>query len=108
VILAADQPKESIEWCRKAYELRPQEPKYGYTYAFYLNQAGSQDQAIKVLTGMIGQQVAHADVYAFLAAIHTRRGDFDKARKVYEAAARSKGLSQSERDAFNNMARRLQ
>ncbi|MHC4665518.1 MAG: tetratricopeptide repeat protein [Planctomycetota bacterium] len=107
VILAADRPKESVEWCRKAYELRPEEPKYGYTYAFYLNQTGSQGQAIKVLSGMVGRQVAHADVYAFLAAIHTRRGDFDKAREVYEAAAKSKELSQSERDAFNDMARRL-
>ncbi|MHC4238542.1 MAG: tetratricopeptide repeat protein [Planctomycetota bacterium] len=107
VILAAERPKESVEWCRKAYELRPEEPKYGYTYAFYLNETGLQDLAVRVLSDMVERQVAYADIYAFLAVIHTRRGDLDKARKVYEAAARSKGLSQSERNAFNNMARRL-
>jgi tetratricopeptide (TPR) repeat protein len=108
VILASDRPKESLLWCRRACELRPKEPRYGYTYAFYLNEAGLPDQAIKVLSDMVNRQVAYADVYTFLAAIYMRRGDFHKAHNVYEAAARSKGLSESERNTFNDMARRLQ
>jgi hypothetical protein len=74
----------------------------------YLNEAGAKGLAIMVLNNVMVRQVAHADCCAFLAALHTRQSDFDKARKVYEAAARNNGLSQQERDAVDNTARRLQ
>ena len=35
VITAKDRLDEAVTWCRKAAELRPQEPKYAYTLAFY-------------------------------------------------------------------------
>lgn len=81
--------QEALQWCRKAYTLRPDVPNYAYTCAFYLNQAGSQDEGIKILSDMVRQQVPHADAYGLLASIHMRRGEFDKARKVYEAAAKT-------------------
>ena len=34
-------------WCRRAAELRPENPQYGYTYAFYLYQAGQLDEVTK-------------------------------------------------------------
>ncbi len=107
VILAADRIQEALQWCRKAYTLRPDLPNYAYTYAFYLTQAGSQNEAVKILSDMVSQQVPHADAYAFLAGIYLRRGEFDKARKVYEAAARNRGFSKTERQSFEAMAMKL-
>ena len=46
VILATRQPAEAVRWCGKAYKLQPDEPKYGYTYAFYLYQNAKQAAAI--------------------------------------------------------------
>ena len=42
VITSKDRINEAVTWCRKAAELRPQDPDYAYTLAFYLNQKGRQ------------------------------------------------------------------
>ena len=49
ILLAKDQPEEALTWCRRAAELRPDNPQYGYTYAFYLYHAGQLDEALKAL-----------------------------------------------------------
>ena len=43
IITSKDRIDEAVTWCRKAADLRPQEPKYAYTLAFYLNQKGDRD-----------------------------------------------------------------
>jgi len=53
VITAKDRISEAVTWCRKASELRPQEPKYAYTLAFYLNQKGEKDAAVKTLNSLL-------------------------------------------------------
>ena len=45
VLLSKEHPKEALTWCRRAAELRPDNPQYGYTYAFYLYRAGQLDEA---------------------------------------------------------------
>ncbi len=49
ILLSKDQPEEALTWSRRAAELRPDNPQYGYTYAFYLYRAGQLDQALKTL-----------------------------------------------------------
>jgi tetratricopeptide (TPR) repeat protein len=49
VMLAKDRLTESLDWCRRAAELGRDNPQYGYTYAFYLDQAGRLDQALQVI-----------------------------------------------------------
>jgi tetratricopeptide (TPR) repeat protein len=53
IITAKDRIDEAITWCGKASDLRPQEPKYAYTLAFYLNQKGDRDAAVKTLNGIL-------------------------------------------------------
>ena len=108
VILAPKQPTEAVKWCGKAYRLRPDEPKYGYTYAFYLYQNGDADTAIDVLQAMVKRQVPYSDAYALLGAIYQRRKEFDKAIKVYQAAIKNEQLPQGERSGFEAMMKRLQ
>jgi tetratricopeptide (TPR) repeat protein len=107
VLLASDKPSESLRWCRKAYILRPDEGRYGYTYAFYLFQEGAVEQAITVLGDMVGRNVPYGDTYTLLAAIHLQRGEPDKAINVYSSAYRNTKLTQRERDNFRASEFRL-
>ncbi len=53
IITAKDRMDEAVAWCRKAADLAPQEPKYAYTLAFYLNQERHKDEAINILKELI-------------------------------------------------------
>jgi tetratricopeptide (TPR) repeat protein len=107
VMLGADRPYESLRWCRKAYELQPQEGKYGYTYAYFLNQRREPDRAVEVLQDMVRRNVPYADAYALLGSIYLERGQAEAAAGVYRAAWANGGLAQNEREAFGTMLRRL-
>ncbi|MHC4432246.1 MAG: ammonia-forming cytochrome c nitrite reductase subunit c552, partial [Planctomycetota bacterium] len=107
VILGPKHPPEAVKWCARAYRLRPDEPKYGYTYAYYLYQNREVDKAVNVLEGMVSRQVPSSDAYALLAALHQRRGELNKAIEVYRAAARNSQLPQRDRAAFETMIQRL-
>ncbi len=107
VLLASDKPTESLQWCRKAYLLRPDEGRYGYTYAFYLYQKSEVEQAISILADMISRNVPYGDAYALLATIHIQRKQPDKALEVYSSAYRNTKLTQQERDSFRAIADRL-
>jgi tetratricopeptide (TPR) repeat protein len=108
VILAPDRPYESLRWCRKAYQLHPEEGKYGYTYAFYLHQRRDTDEAVKVLKEMVRRNVPYADAYALLATIHLERGELDEAAGVYRSALANERLTETERESFRLMLGRVQ
>jgi Tfp pilus assembly protein PilF len=107
VILAPQQPAEAIKWCGRAFQLQPDDPKYGYTYAFYLNQSEDVAGAVDVLQEMVGRQVPYSDAYALLGAIYQKRGEFDKASETYQAAVKNEKLPQRDRKGFEAMIKRL-
>lgn len=108
VMLASDRPFESLQWCQKAYRSRPEEGKYGYTYAFYLHQRRRTDEAVRVLREMVRRNVPYGDAYALLGAIHLERGELDEAAGVYRSASGNGNLTQPERESFRAMMRRLE
>jgi len=61
VLLSKDHPEEALTWCRRAAELRPENPQYGYTYAFYLYRAGQLDQALKAIRTVRERHPTHED-----------------------------------------------
>ena len=61
VLLSADRPEEAIDYCRKASELRPEEPRYSFTLAFYLYKKGENQQAVKVLDGLLEKHPNYRD-----------------------------------------------
>ena len=61
VLLSKEHPKEALTWCGRAAELRPENPQYGYTYAFYLYQAGQLDEALKAIRSVLQRHPAHED-----------------------------------------------
>jgi Flp pilus assembly protein TadD len=108
VILAPDRPFESLRWCQKAYQLRPREGKYGYTYAFYLRQRRETDAAVKVLLEMVRRQVPYGDAYRLLGAIYLERGQAQEAADVYRSARGNPNLPPAERESFRTMQRQLE
>lgn len=61
IITAKDRINEAVTWCRKAAELRPEEPKYAYTLAFYLNQKGDRDEAVRTLKAILEKYPQYKD-----------------------------------------------
>ena len=66
IITAKDRINEAVTWCRKASDLRPQEPKYAYTLAFYLNQKGDKDEAVKTLKTVLEKYPQYKDAEMLL------------------------------------------
>ncbi len=108
VMLAPDRPYESLRWCQRAYQLQPQEGKYGYTYAYFLHQRRETDEAVKVLKDMVRRNVPYAEAYVLLGEIYLQRGQADEAAGVYQSAWGNGNLTQDERESFRAMVRRLE
>jgi Flp pilus assembly protein TadD len=66
IITAKDRIGEAVSWCRRASDLRPQEPKYAYTLAFYLNQKGERAEAVRILKGLVEKYPQHRDAEMLL------------------------------------------
>jgi Tfp pilus assembly protein PilF len=108
VCLAPDQPAESLRWCRKAYQLQPEEGKYGYTYAFYLHQQRRTEEAVAVLKEMVRRNVPYGDAYILLSTIYLERGQLNEAAGVYRSVSGNPRLTQSERESLQTILRRLE
>jgi tetratricopeptide (TPR) repeat protein len=61
IITSKDRINEAVTWCRQAAELRPQEPRYAFTLAFYLNQKGDGDEAIMTLKAIVEKYPGYKD-----------------------------------------------
>jgi tetratricopeptide (TPR) repeat protein len=66
VITAKDRINEAVSYCKKAAELRPQEPRYAYTLAFYLNQKGDRNEAVKTLQTLVEKYPGYKDAEMLL------------------------------------------
>jgi Flp pilus assembly protein TadD len=66
LITAKDRTSEAVTWCRKASALRPQEPKYAYTLAFYLDQKGQRAEAVRILKGLLEKYPQYKDAERLL------------------------------------------
>jgi tetratricopeptide (TPR) repeat protein len=66
IITAKDRINEAVKWCRKASDLRPQEPKYAYTLAFYQNQKGDKNGAVKTLEAILEKYPQYKDAEMLL------------------------------------------
>jgi tetratricopeptide (TPR) repeat protein len=74
VMSATDDIGEAIRYCRLAAGLRPQEPRYAYTLAFYLRQGGDTKGAAAELRDLIVRHPEFSDAHGLLAAIERETG----------------------------------
>ena len=75
VMLAKDRIEEAIDYCKKANELRPDEPKYAYTLAFYQYQKGETDAAVKTLNDLLKKYPGYRDAQMLLQEITNKRNE---------------------------------
>ena len=108
VMFAGEKPNNSLEWCRKAHMIEPDDPKYAYTYAYYLNRSGKPELAIAILKKMVAKKVAHPETYALLADIFLKHNKTAEALKVYRSALENKNLSEDTRMGFMEQIRKLE
>jgi tetratricopeptide (TPR) repeat protein len=66
VITSKERITEAVTYCKKAADLRPQEPKYAYTLAFYLNQKGDRDEAVRTLKAILEKYPGYKDAEMLL------------------------------------------
>ena len=93
ILLAPDRPAEALEWCRKAAALRPGDPKYAYTLAFYQREGGDIAGSAVTLEALISRIPTYADAYLLLADVYGEQGKNDEVIKVYSRALAEEGLS---------------
>jgi len=99
VLTARDHPEEGLTWCRKAAELRPDEPKYAYTLAFFQRQQGLPKDAIRTLEGILRWQPRYFDAFFLLAEIHEADNNSQAAEHVYRQLLSLEGVPQNYRQA---------
>jgi tetratricopeptide (TPR) repeat protein len=66
IITAKDRISEALTWCKKASDLRPQDPKYAYTLAFYLDRKGERAEAVRILEGLVEKYPQYKDAKMLL------------------------------------------
>jgi len=99
VILADRKPPEAIEYGRMACELNPGEPKYQYSFAFYLNRSGEKDRAVDILKRLAQNNPGYADTWFLLGSIYEQEGQIAEAKNLYRQALQSELLEQEAREA---------
>jgi Tfp pilus assembly protein PilF len=92
VITSKDRINEAVTYCKKAADLRPHEPRYAYTLAFYQLQKGDEKDAVKTLEALIEKQPAYADAYLLLGVTYEEQGKKEEAEKIYKKALETDGI----------------
>ena len=108
VILGEKNLDEAIAWCQKAHELRPADPKYAHTLAFYQRKKGDIDDAVELLRKVIQDEPSYLDAYLLLGEIYEERLDFPAAAKVYLDASKIDQLPAQMRSQLEAKARPMQ
>ena len=100
VLLARDRPEDTIVLCRKAAELQPDNQKYVYTLAFYLDLGGRTDEARQLLQILVARHPENPDAWALLGAVLEKRGQVREALALYRQAAKNQSLPERDRLLF--------
>jgi tetratricopeptide (TPR) repeat protein len=108
IIVAADRPAEAVEWCRKAATLRPQQPEYAWTLAFYQRQGGDATAAVSTLDSLINRVPNYAAAYQLLADTYEQQRKKDEAIRVCNRAFAVEGMSERARSYFKTRLEMMQ
>jgi len=108
VIVGETNPNEAVALCRKAHDLRPNDPRYAHTLAFYMRKKGDVDGAVKLLRKVIEGEPSYLDAYLLLGDIYEERQDSAAAAKVYRDASQIDGLPPKIRRQLDSKVHALQ
>lgn len=100
VIVSQRSMKEAVNYAKIAATANPQEPKYGYTLAYYQLQNNQKSEAIKTLRGVMQSFPQYLNAASLLADTYARDGKIAEAVKVYQQALKAEGISDQDRAAL--------
>jgi tetratricopeptide (TPR) repeat protein len=104
VLVGEANPREGASLAGRAAERAPQEPRYAYTQAFYLQKVGDVAGAEHVLRALVARHPGSRDAWAMLGSLLESRGRGAEAAEVYRQAARSGSLPEPDRRSFEARA----
>jgi predicted Zn-dependent protease len=74
VLVGEKRPSEAVRLARKAATLRPEEPRYAWTLAFFQTRSGDLRGAAETLEALLRAHPEHGDAYGLLAEVYARQG----------------------------------
>ncbi len=104
VLVAGSSPREAAALAGRAAAASPQDPRYAFTQAYYLQQARDPAGAERVLRALVVRHPGHRDAWALLGALLESRGRGSEAALVYGQAAKTPALAAADRKAFGARA----
>ena len=93
VLVFSERPAEAISFGRKAYELSPDDPKYGYSLGFMQSQQGDQKGAVRTLRQVLRRNPGYIDAVLLLGRIYEGQGKKADAAAIYRNAVSGGQLS---------------
>ncbi len=88
---------EAIKYADMASQAMPENPKYGYTLAFYQNEMKDVKGAINTLVKLLKQHPDHMNSIYFLGQVYKQNGRIKAAKELYQNALKSEDVSQSDK-----------
>lgn len=100
IIVSSRDISECLTFGKRAVENAPQNSRYRYTYAYFLNQTQKQEEAIYELTKVINEAPGYVDAYSLLASIYQNAGKIKMAIELYKSASKEPQLPDGVRQYF--------
>ena len=108
VLIAEENPDKAIEYSRQAWKSNPDNPKYGYTYAFFLNQNGQTKQATGELKTILKKDPGYIDAIFLLGNIYEESDYKHKAVSLYKESMKSGSVPEQIKIQLNNKINSLE
>jgi len=102
ILVSKENLEKAIEYSRQAYKSYPDNLKYGYTYAFFLNQNNHTKQATGELKIILKKDPGYVDAIFLLGNIYEESGDKQKAVSLYKESIKLESVPQQVKIQLNN------
>ncbi len=96
VLVSQDRAAEGLSFCRRAAALRPDDPRYAYTLAFYV-QAQDPAEAMRLLRQVVSRAPGYADAYLLMAGLFEASRDRRSAAEVLRRGLAERALTPADR-----------
>ena len=100
--------EKAVSYAETAWKIRPDNPEYGYTLAFYYMQNNQKEKAVSLLKKVLDLNPAYLEARLFLADIYLKDGKKDQAVKLYREALKENGLKDQEKTYIQQVLNRIE
>lgn len=108
IIVSSKDVDEACQWSKQAMDSSPDEPKFAYTYAYFLNQNKRQAEAMNQLEKTIREFPGHLSSVFLLGNIYLQSGNKGKTIDLYKQTMSALEEDQQARFQLQNEIARIQ